>query len=803
MLKITIISEQPGGIFIEYLQGRKGIEIVRLKPSEINQLDKEDESLRILVINLKKLAPSIKEDFPLARVMAVDGGGTEKFHSYIKVIHVDKNHDYHIFDSWKKFEEIIFSSGHRKKNKFLYAKTGIGPDRDACEFYKVHSDLVDIYPRIIPHGKELMDFIDAMTFLSERYLVWMKDWVKSVSYLDFKIEFPFNDSKIAKTVELPLTENELRGLPIFKIEDRINFWDENNNLVISGFVRQINKTKMQVSLDRLMRRKDLKTITRFRPAPDFLTKKLDYWQSYLSEFEDLRMKATYERSIRGYAKSPIDFLADCANMFDCSPSNNLQNTLFGFSKSSRNILRDDSQMTALINATSSRFIKLVSGPAATGKTFFGACAIEKFIKERKIVIMVSHSNLGVDQMLCETAKHIDPKYIFRIGNNPEVMTKQAKTLHKTSRHERGFFGENEGLTDPTMAEFRYIKELIQQDAGLVFGCTLDSYHLLAKILKKLKKKPEIGIIDEASKGYFFELLPIIFAVEEKICFIGDDQQIGNIAPPKELVTFLENSLEDNDLPYDHPINQLKLPKSFVYYFNYGFFNSLIELGYFPVDLLKINRRSLKNISDMVSEVFYNGEVICGLFNPKDTGIVILYDTKNIEKAFDKSDGTSSYNTTEISWSTKKLMHSAVHEVKKGGSINNLVYLTPYSAQVRRVKGKLRKNLIFSTELKKQVNPENINEVLNGLVRTVDGIQGGQSEIVFASLVKSNDENDIGFNNDHRRIRVAFSRAMRLMVIICNSETFINCDFPEISEIFIKMISYIKRRGKYIVLENLK
>ena len=768
-------------------------------------MDKEDESLRILVINLKKLAPSIKEDFPLARVMAIDGGGTEKFHSYIKVIHVDKNHDYHIFDSWEKFEEIIFSSEPRKKNKFLYAKTGIGPDRDACEFYKVHSDLVDVYPRIISHGKELMDFIDAMTFLSERYLVWMKDWVKSVSYLDFKIEFPFNDSKIAKTVELPLTENELRGLPIFKIEDRINFWDENNNLVISGFVRQINKTKMQVSLDRLMRRKDLKTITRFRPAPDFLTKKLDYWQSYLSEFEDLRMKATYERSIRGYAKSPIDFLADCANMFDCSPSNNLQNTLFGFSKSSRNILRDDSQMTALINATSSRFIKLVSGPAATGKTFFGACAIEKFIKERKIVIMVSHSNLGVDQMLCETAKHIDPKYIFRIGNNSEVMTKQAKTLQKTSRHERGFFGENEGLTDPTMAEFRYIKELIQRDVGLVFGCTLDSYHLLAKILNKLKKKSHIGIIDEASKGYFFELLPILFAVEEKICFIGDDQQIGNIAPPKELVTFLENSLEDNDLPYDHPINQPKLPKSFVYYFNYGFFNSLIELGYFPVDLLKINRRSLKNISDMVSEVFYNGEVICGLFNPdrRKSGLIVFYVTEKVKKAIDQKMGTSSYNSMEANWLIKKFMQRAVNVIKNGGSINDLAIISPYSAQVGWLKKKLRNNLLFAKGMNGQVTPENVDEVLNNLVITVDGIQGGERKIVFISLVRSNEKNDIGFNNDHRRIRVTCTRSKKEMIFVGNPLTFINCDFPEISEIFQKLISYIKRRGKYIVLENLK
>lgn len=45
-----------------------------------------------------------------------------------------------------------------------------------------------------------------------------------------------------------------------------------------------------------------------------------------------------------------------------------------------------------------------------------------------------------------------------------------------------------------------------------------------------------------------------------------------------------------------------------------------------------------------------------------------------------------------------------------------------------------------------------------LVSTVDGYQGEENDIVILSLVRSNDDNNIGFLKTDNRVCVALSRA---------------------------------------------
>ena len=77
-------------------------------------------------------------------------------------------------------------------------------------------------------------------------------------------------------------------------------------------------------------------------------------------------------------------------------------------------------------------------------------------------------------------------------------------------------------------------------------------------------------------------------------------------------------------------------------------------------------------------------------------------------------------------------------------------LTPYLAQVRRLKG-----------LAKERGVE---------IGTVDGFQGREKEGVIISLVRSNDTGEVGFLEDLRRMNVALTRARRLVVVIGDSAT---------------------------------
>ena len=56
------------------------------------------------------------------------------------------------------------------------------------------------------------------------------------------------------------------------------------------------------------------------------------------------------------------------------------------------------------------------------------------------------------------------------------------------------------------------------------------------------------------------------------------------------------------------------------------------------------------------------------------------------------------------------------------------------------------------------------------ISTIDSFQGQEEQIIILSLVRSNEDQNIGFLKDYRRMNVALTRAKKSLYIIGDSAT---------------------------------
>lgn len=100
-------------------------------------------------------------------------------------------------------------------------------------------------------------------------------------------------------------------------------------------------------------------------------------------------------------------------------------------------------------------------------------------------------------------------------------------------------------------------------------------------------------------------------------------------------------------------------------------------------------------------------------------------------------------------------------------------ISPYRAQVQYLK-KLIKKYEFFKPYRRLIS-----------VNTVDGFQGQERDVILISLVRSNDEGQLGFLKDLRRMNVAMTRARMKLIILGNKDTMTKHPF------YKKLWEYVK------------
>ncbi len=304
------------------------------------------------------------------------------------------------------------------------------------------------------------------------------------------------------------------------------------------------------------------------------------------------------------------------------------------------------------------------------------------------MLLVSHSNQGLDNLLLQVAETVSSNScIFRLGNNPDVIQPKALKFHRSVRFPQATkeeidFNPEVDRRSSVEKESETIQELISQGKGVIIGITLNSL-LTDLTIEQLRRQynfmADVSFADEATRGHAFEFFFLFLITRLKVIMTGDSHQLGNIQFSPEVRHYLESKNWHEE--------EIKI-------FNDGVFTSFVSQNLLPSYLLKVNRRSLPRIVEVVN-IFYDDQLICGRFDPESQGKIIVFDTKNAQDNQDDKKGTSWFNIREANLLVKQV----IKFFRNGVTYSDIGAITPYQAQIRLIREKLRRPILFKLKLR--------------------------------------------------------------------------------------------------------
>ena len=420
---------------------------------------------------------------------------------------------------------------------------------------------------------------------------------------------------------------------------------------------------------------------------------------------------------------------------------------------------NESQRKA-ITAALTRRLTLIQGPPGTGKTHTAVRLLATWVSEGLGPILAcADSNVAVDNLLeglldlgvraVRTGRPVKVRAALREAtvdarlaehpDNDELDAIRAeiddlqRSIHSLKGRERGLAHRDvsRGWKDLRAIEQRMLDDIIDS-AQIVCTTAIGAGHpLLAE------RRFPIVLIDEATQATEPATLVPIVRGAQRLVLVGDHHQL----PP----TVISHEAGDRGL-------------------SRSLFERLVELGV-TTQLLTTQYRMHPIISEFPSARFYNHQLTDGVSaadRPAPAGV--LWPDWDHPVAFIPldgrerlaGDGASRDNPEEAAMVTEVVLGML-------GAIElqpeDIGVVTPYNGQVRLI------NDLFSDLSSDPDAPLRRVEV-----RSVDGYQGREKEIIVLSCVRANDTGEVGFLRDWRRLNVALTRARRGLVVVGHAQT---------------------------------
>lgn len=446
---------------------------------------------------------------------------------------------------------------------------------------------------------------------------------------------------------------------------------------------------------------------------------------------------------------------------------------------------NSSQREAIKQVLSAHDVAAIHGPPGTGKTTTIVRAVQELAKREGPILVCAASNAATDLL---TERLAEKKLsVVRIGNisrvdesllehtvdgildkRPEMqdvknMKKEADKLFRQADKFRRSFGHAEReerrqqrqeakdlLAQARMLEDYVVERIISEADAICSTLVSSTSEYIAK------REFAVLIVDEAAQALApATWIPILRS--KKIILAGDPQQL----PPT--------------------VKNLDAAKKGL---NKSLLETVVERLPNAVSLLKEQYRMNEKIMEFSNRIFYQGQLkaspyvakwVLDLADGLDQKPLEWIDTAGCGFEEEQNPETMSYANPE----EYKVLRLHLDNLlcRLGEQRPSIAIVSPYKEQVRAIQEQIESDFEHFPDADIQVD-------------TIDSFQGQERDVIYISLVRSNDKGEIGFLKDTRRMNVAMTRARKKLIMIGDSATLGGFPFYE------QLLSYCEEIDAY-------
>ena len=443
------------------------------------------------------------------------------------------------------------------------------------------------------------------------------------------------------------------------------------------------------------------------------------------------------------------------------------------------------QEEAVNHVLAAKEVSIVHGPPGTGKTTTLVEAIYETLHRENQVMVCAQSNTAVDWI---SEKLVDRGiYVLRIGNPTRVNDKMLSFTYERRFESHPDYSELWGIRKAireiqssfrkkshseketarnrlSRLRFRATELEVQIDTDLFSEARVIACTLVGSANRVLKNQTFTTLfIDEAAQALEAACW-IAIRKADRVILAGDHHQLP---PTIKCIEAARGGL-DRTLMQKVAANK---PET--------------------VSLLKIQYRMHEDIMRFSSHWFYQDELKAAP-EVSQRGIlaydtpVVWFDTADCNFEEDRlSESMSRINKQEAVLLVEQLQ-TYIEKITKERVLDESIdfgLISPYKSQVQYIRGLIKRNAFFKP-FRKLIT-----------VHTVDGFQGQERDVIMISLVRANDQGNIGFLNDLRRMNVAITRARMKLIILGDASTLTKHAF------YRELYKYITAHGHVIQINN--